>query len=87
VLRHSVRRGEEIRAADIARPILVRQGERTQVTVSGSGADLSFEANALQSGQLGQFVLVENPINRRRFRAEVIAPSAVAVHAGRKERD
>jgi flagella basal body P-ring formation protein FlgA len=87
VLRRSVRRGEEIRVGDIAMPILVKQGQRTQVTVSGSGAHLAFEANALQSGQLGQFVLLENPINRRRFRAEVIAPAAVAVHAGRKERD
>lgn len=81
-MRRPLRAGSEILETDLVTPVLVQPGQPARVSVRGEGTMLEFPAIATQAGRLGERILLENPANRRRFKAVVTGPQSVSVVTG-----
>jgi flagella basal body P-ring formation protein FlgA len=66
--------GEEILPTQVIRPGDVRQGDLVNVTVRSNHAVLRLEAKSLATGRRGDWIVLENPATRRRFRARIEGP-------------
>ena len=65
--------------ADIERVALVRSGRDVVTLARIEGLEVRGRAVAVQSGDLGEVVLVVNPDSRKRLRGRVVGPALVEV--------
>lgn len=63
--KHRVKKGTLITLRDTATLILVKRGERVHVTLRNSGIAISFEAEAITDGRLGESVTIQKSDNKR----------------------
>jgi flagella basal body P-ring formation protein FlgA len=73
----SLPRGTIITGTAIQQPIVVQAGQTIAVDVQSGGVDLTLDAQAEQSGRIGDSILVTNPESGKRFEATVTATGAV----------
>jgi flagella basal body P-ring formation protein FlgA len=71
--------GEEIGPAQVARPKDVKRGDLVNVVVQSKTALLRLEAKSLATGRRGEWIVLENPSTRRRFRGRIEGPGRVLV--------
>ncbi len=65
--------GETITRNQIVIPIAVRNGERIVIQWESAGVSVSAAGTALESGSIGQSILVENDASQRRVTAVILA--------------
>lgn len=75
----SIAAGEEILPTQVTRPGDVRQGDLVDVTVRSNRAVIRLEARSLATGRRGDWIVLENPATRRRFRARIEGPGQALV--------
>ena len=63
--KHRVKKGTLITLRDTATLVLVKRGERVHVTLRNSGIAISFEAEAITDGRLGESVTIQKSDNKR----------------------
>lgn len=65
--------GMPITADSVQAPVMVKAGQTVTVNVRSGGVLLSLDATALQTGRIGDTILLANPGSGRRFTAQVTA--------------
>jgi flagella basal body P-ring formation protein FlgA len=78
-LRRAVAADTVLTAADLERVALVRSGRDVVTLARIDGLEVRGRAVAVQSGDLGEVVLVVNPDSRKRLRGRVVGPALVEV--------
>lgn len=81
-LRRSVRRGEVIPLAGLARALLVRNGDPVSIVSGGDGYRISMRGTALRDGVLGARVSVRNASSGRIIEGRVIERGTVQAGGG-----
>lgn len=76
--KHRVKKGSLVTLRDTTTLFLVKRGERVHVTLRNSGIAISFEAEAVTSGRLGESVTIQKS-NNKRLRARVVGKSQVEI--------
>jgi flagellar basal body P-ring formation protein FlgA len=79
--KHSLRPGQVIRAADVAKPELVARGETVTIVFQVPGIMLTIVGKAVDPGALGDVISVLNVQSKRTIQATVIGPGRVSVSA------
>jgi flagella basal body P-ring formation protein FlgA len=79
VPRRTIPAGTAIRREWLEPPKLIQRGDMVKVEVVSRSAKIELTARAEASGALGEFILIENPDSKRRFRARVEAAGRVSV--------
>jgi flagellar basal body P-ring formation protein FlgA len=74
--------GQTITRRNVAIPLAVRNGEPVTVHIESGSTDVTMTGTALQSGGLGESILVDNRVSNKRITA-VIAEDNVRPPAGR----
>jgi flagella basal body P-ring formation protein FlgA len=70
--------GVPLRAYDLRRAVLVKQGQSVVLTVGqGSGFSITARVEALQDGKMGDQIRLKNPDSGRSLSGIVTGPSAV----------
>ena len=77
--RGTIRRGSVLTGSALETPSLVRRGEIVKVVAACNNVQVETTGRALESGGLGDQVLVRNPSSGRSVRGEVIGPGRVLV--------
>ncbi len=75
VPRRTLRAGEPIRNADLAKPILVEKNQLVTVVYSTGGLTLSMRGRAQSAGSMGEAVRVQNPQSKRIVDGVVSGPA------------
>jgi flagella basal body P-ring formation protein FlgA len=80
----AIRAGQTLSAADLVQPREVKRGDRVNVIVRSNRAVLRLEARALAAGRRGDWVVLENPATKKRFRGRIDGPGSVLIdpHGG-----
>jgi flagella basal body P-ring formation protein FlgA len=65
--------GMPITADSVQAPVMVKAGQTVTVNVRSGAVELSLDATALQTGRIGDTILLTNPGSGRRFSAQVTA--------------
>lgn len=63
--RRTLKAGEPVRSADLAKPILVEKNQLISVTYSSKGLSLAMRGRAQQNGALGETIRIQNPQSKR----------------------
>ncbi|CAN1551964.1 flagellar basal body P-ring biosynthesis protein FlgA [Rhabdaerophilaceae bacterium] len=79
VPRRALRAGEPVRAADLAKPILVEKSTLVSVTYSTRGLSLSMRGRAMGSGSQGDIVKVQNIQSKKVVEGIVTGPAQVTI--------
>jgi len=70
--------GSPIRASDLRRATLVRQGQLVSMAVGEKGSfQVMVRAEALQDGRMGEQVKLKNPESGRQISGVVVGPNLV----------
>lgn len=77
--RRSLRAGEPIRSADIAKPILVEKDQLVMVVYQSKGFSLTMRGRASAKGTMGETIKVMNPQSKRLVDAVVTGYGQVSV--------
>ena len=77
VPRRTLRAGEPIRNADLAKPILVEKNQLVTVVYSTGGLTLSMRGRAQSAGSMGEAVRVQNPQSKRIVDGVVSGPAQI----------
>ncbi len=78
-LRHTAAAGQPILRAELVRPPVVEKGAVVTMVLETQGIALSGQAQALESGAMGEHVRVLNTVSRAVLDAEVTGPGKVRV--------
>jgi len=81
-LRHQVRAGQPLRAADLMRPEIVQRNETVTLIYEAPGLTLTMPGKALDPGAQGDVVSVLNSQSRRTVQGTVAGPARVVVRSG-----
>jgi flagellar basal body P-ring formation protein FlgA len=81
-LRHQVRAGQPLRAADLMRPEIVQRNETVTLIYEAPGLTLTMRGKALDPGAQGDVVSVLNSQSRRTVQGTVAGPARVVVRSG-----
>jgi flagella basal body P-ring formation protein FlgA len=79
--KHSLRAGQVIRQADVAKPELVARGEAVTIVFQVPGITLTMIGKAVDPGALGDVISVINAQSKHTVQATVIGPGRVSVNA------
>jgi flagella basal body P-ring formation protein FlgA len=79
--KHSLRAGQVIRQADVAKPELIARGEAVTIVFQVPGITLTMIGKAVDSGALGDVINVINVQSKRTVQTTVIGPGRVSVNA------
>ena len=79
---HPIAAGESVPLEDLARPPLVRRGQRVMIALTINDMALDEQGRALDTGAAGQRVRVLNPVSRAVMEATVVGPGRVRVAPG-----
>lgn len=79
VPRRALKAGEPVRAADLAKPILVEKAALVTVTYATRGLSLSMRGRALASGSHGDVIKVQNTQSKRIVEGVVTGPAQVTI--------
>lgn len=72
-LRAAAKKGQPVRAAQLAPVREVNSGDHVAVRIAGLDRVL-IQARAVTSGRRGEIVILENPLNKSRFKAQIEGP-------------
>jgi flagella basal body P-ring formation protein FlgA len=81
VPRRTLRAGEPIRNADLAKPILVEKNQLVTVVYNTGGLTLSMRGRAQSPGSMGEAVRVQNPQSKRIVDGVVSGPAQITITA------
>jgi flagella basal body P-ring formation protein FlgA len=73
--------GQVLTRAALDTDPVVDRGQSVRVEAGSDGLEVQIEARALERGAPGQWIALENPATRRRFRAEVTGPGTARIDA------
>lgn len=79
--RRALRAGEPVRAADIAKPILVEKNQLVMVVYNSKGFSLTMRGRANSNGTMGETIKVQNPQSKRIVDGVVTGYGQVTVSA------
>lgn len=79
VSRRTLRTGEAIRSADLAKPILVEKNQLVTVTYAGKGISLTMRGRAQASGAMGDTIRVQNPQSKRMVEGIISGPGQITI--------
>lgn len=79
VSRRSIRAGSIINSSDVTLPPAVRAGDSVTLTVKCGGVSLTTNAEAKQSGRVGESIRVRAGVSSEDVRARITSPSAVEI--------
>jgi flagella basal body P-ring formation protein FlgA len=77
--RHMLVAGQPVLVGDLARPVLVQRNARVVMRLQTAGLQLSASGTAMESGGLGDRILVMNPSSRAVVEAEITGADQVRV--------
>ncbi|MGE5567830.1 MAG: flagellar basal body P-ring formation chaperone FlgA [Rhodospirillales bacterium] len=81
VPRRTIRAGEPVQAGILEAPLEVERGDTVRVKVTSGAAQLSLEAKAETPGRKGDWIMLRNPDNGRRFQGRVEGQGRVIIDA------
>lgn len=79
--RRTLRAGEPIRQADIAKPLMVEKNQIVTVTYATRGLALSMRGRAQSSGAKGETIRVQNIQSKRLIEGQITGPAHVTISA------
>lgn len=79
VYRNRVQPGRALTTRDVTRRSLVRKGQEVDVLAVDGALSISMKGLALQSGSVGDTILVRNTTSKRDIRAQVVSEGRVEV--------
>ncbi|HEY4404336.1 MAG TPA: flagellar basal body P-ring formation chaperone FlgA [Xanthobacteraceae bacterium] len=79
--KHSLRAGQVIRQADVAKPELIARGESVTMLYQVPGITLTIIGKAVEPGAMGDVISVVNVQSKRTVQATVLGPGRVSVNA------
>lgn len=82
VARVQLNPGALLRDGDLAKQDVVEKNSLVTVVYEGPGLSLSMRAKALESGGIGDVVLVQNVQSKRQVQGTVVAPGKISVTLG-----
>jgi flagella basal body P-ring formation protein FlgA len=77
--RRPLREGAAVAVSDLSKPVVVKKGDLISVTYNMDGVSLSLQAQATQSGAVGDPIAVLNPQSKKTIVAVVTGPGTAAV--------
>ncbi len=81
-VRRTIPAGTVIAADWVGPPVVIRRGDAVTVFVRAPGLRLTTQARARADGMLGELVVLESPVDRKRFVARVRGAGEAEVMAG-----
>jgi flagella basal body P-ring formation protein FlgA len=82
VARRAMAAGTMLRSGDLKGIAAVQRGDMVHVVVAVGPARVSFQGPAMTNAEIGQYVTVQNPINRKTLRARVTASGKAVIGTG-----
>ena len=71
--------GQVLTRSHVKPPMDVKRGDTVRATVISAGTRIQFSAQAKSAGRAGEWVLVQNPMTKKNFRARVEGPGRVTL--------